>query len=133
MVHHGLEPADFRQARFRRRHCPAERKVNSAKLSRDERARRSVSRHSHRIHVRCEAALRQSTEEGGHHTYLQVGKWSGHIEQVVRLDANVAVADDQQIVLRLFHQAAQIAHLGTCPRSLDPCHKTYRAFRKFPL
>src|ERR1700752_4038083 len=108
VIGHRFPAPDFGQPLLCRRHGPPKGKRHpSLELSRYQSAWGGVHAHPDSVKVLRHPATAQAAIKSGYHSNLVVRKWSDRVSQVTRVDANVAVAHDQEVVFRFTREPAK--------------------------
>src|SRR5690348_2237276 len=121
MIHQRFESADLRQSLFGRGHRGAQGEVHAAELPRGKDAGIEVRSVSEGFHFRNECAIGDTSIKASNGSDLRVCERRGDGVQVAWSDANIAIADNQDVVLRFAHHAAELVYLvaGAKRRSAD--------------
>ncbi len=93
---------------FGRGHGRAHHEIQAFEFARHERRAAKRRRGAHAIHRRNKLQIVASSIERGDSADAGIAKHPRNAVQISRLDSHIAVCDDQQIVPRLAHQAAEI-------------------------
>ncbi len=80
--------------------------------------------------LRAKIFLRDGAVKAGHRPGPLIRKRRNDFPQVIWSDANVAVAEDQNFVLRFLRQTRQIVHLAVRPQMLCPHEEANAPLRK---
>jgi len=121
--------ADLLNALAAHGHGGAQQKLHALKHVGDHDAGGHLNRHARRLKVRPQAAMSLAAINAGERAHALIAEGRGDGAQIARLHMHVAVADNQQIVLRGRAHQFQRGYFGVDVLRLAGAEKTRRNMR----
>jgi hypothetical protein len=81
----------------------SERKLDPVQLSRDQNAGIEIANHTYGLELLQKGILVRGNIEARHSANFRITQWRDYGTQIVRVNANIAVVDDQDFVLCFAH------------------------------
>src|SRR6185437_3941530 len=113
MIDQRLKTSDFGEMLLGGGHGRTQSEIDATQLPRREDSRVEVRRVTERFHFGHKSVVRNSAVETGNCADLGIRERGSNRVQIARRYANVAVADNQNVVLSLAHHAAELVHFVT--------------------